>query len=162
MKTDFTVTEEEKLNYVGCDYIVTSKGITMATTGYTEGGIKEGDERVTDEERRLNFEIDTEGAKLKMVTSLLWKLKGVMDTGFSTDVDTRRSITGYLTYFSEALIPRNNRLQRNVTFSSTEGEYVGLSEINTKILCVRDIFVFMGIQIEYPIFVHVDNTGEFF
>ena len=116
------------LNYVGCDYIVTSKEITPATSGYTVGGIKEGDKRVKEEKfkyssdvgfgsnyahyknllRLLKFEIDTEGTTLKMeptmVTSLLWKLKGVVDTGFATDVDTRRSITGYSIYFCEALI----------------------------------------------------------
>ena len=45
---------------------------------------------------------------------------------------------------------------------STEGEYVGLSKISTEIFFVRDVPVFMGIQIKYPIIVHVDNTGAFF
>ena len=45
-----------------------------------------------------------------------------------------------------------------MTLSSTEGEYVGLSEISTEILFVCDVLVFMGIQIEYLIIVHVDNT----
>ena len=74
--------------------------------------------------RLLKFVIDTEGEKLKMeptmVMSLLWKLKGVVDTGFAMDVDTRRSITGYLIYFCEALIAWKSRLQKNVTLSSTE------------------------------------------
>lgn len=47
LKTYFTVTEEEKFNYVGCDYIVTSKGITPTTAGYKVGGINEGDKRVS-------------------------------------------------------------------------------------------------------------------
>ena len=66
--------------------------------------------------RLLKFVIDTEDVKLKMeptlVTSLLWKLKGVVDTGVATDVDTRRSITGYLIYFCEALIAWKSRLQK--------------------------------------------------
>ena len=97
-----------------------------------------------------------------MVTSLMWKLKLVVDTVFATDVDTRRSITGYLISFCEALITWKSRIQENVTFSTTEGEYVRLSEISTEILFVRDVLVFMGIQIEYPIIVHVDNTGAIF
>ena len=97
-----------------------------------------------------------------MVTSLLWKLKGVVDTGLSTEVDTRRSITGYLIYFCEALIAWKSRLHKNVTLSSTEGEYVKLSEISTEILFVCDVLLFMGIQMEYPIIVNVDNTGAFF
>ena len=113
----------------------------------------------------FKFLIDTEGAKLMeptMVTTLLWKLKGVVDTGFAMDVDTRRSITGYLIYFCEALIAWNSRLQKNVTLSSMEGKYVGLSEISTEILFVRDVLVFVGIQIQYPIIVHVDNKGAIF
>ena len=60
-------------------------------------------------------------------------------------MDTRRSITGYLIYFCEALILWKSRLQKNVTLSSTEGEYVGLPDISTEILFVRDVPVFMGI-----------------
>ena len=89
-----------------------------------------------------------------MVTSLLWKLNGVVNTGLATDVDTN--------YLCGALIAWKSRIQRNVTLSSTECEYEGLSKISTEILFVPDIFVFMGIQIKYPIFVHVDNTGAIF
>ena len=92
----------------------------------------------------------------------LWKLKGVVGTGFAMDTDTRRSVMGYLIYFCDSLIPWNSRLQKNVTLSSTEGEYVGLSRISTQILFVRDILVFLGVEIEYPIIVHVDNMGAIF
>ena len=94
-----------------------------------------------------------------MVTTLLWKLKGVVDTGFAMDVDMRRSIMGYLIYFCEALITCNSRLKKNLTLSSMESKYVELSEISTEILFVRDVLVLMGIQIQYPIIVHVDNKG---
>ena len=47
-----------------------------------------------------------------MVMSLMWKLKGVVDTGSATHMDTRRSITGYLIYFCEALISWKSRLQK--------------------------------------------------
>ena len=71
--------------------------------------------------RLLRFFIDTDGTKLKMeptmVASLLWKLKGLVETGFATDVDTRRSIMGYLIYFCESLIAWKCRLKKNVTLS---------------------------------------------
>ena len=71
-------------------------------------------------------------------------------------------MTGYLIYFCDALIAWKSRLQKNVTLSSTEGEYVGLSKISTEILFVHDILVFLGVEIKYPIIVHVDNTGVIF
>ena len=98
----------------------------------------------------------------KMVTTLLWKLKGVVETGFAMDVDMRRSITGYLIYFFESFIAWNSRLQKNLTLSSMESKYVELSEISTEIMFVRDVLVFMGIQIQYPIILHVDNKGAIF
>ena len=110
--------------------------------------------------------METEGAILRMepsdILKRLWKLKGVVDTGFAMDTDTRRSVTGYLIYFCDALIAWKIRLQKNVTLSSTEGEYAGLSKIRTKFLFVRDILVFLGVEIEYPIIVNVDNTGDIF
>ena len=39
---------------------------------------------------------------------------------------------------------------------------VGLREISTEILFVRDILVFLAVEIKYPIIVHVDNTGDIF
>ena len=78
--------------------------------------------------RLLKFIVDTEGAMLRMEPSeifkRLWKLKGVVDTGFATDTNKRRSVTGYLIYFSDALIAWKSRLQKNMILSSTEGEYV--------------------------------------
>ena len=77
LKTYFTVTVEEMMNYVGCNYIVMSKGLnlhqpkiikrikeklgpvikklpvktTTSTAGYMVGGMKEGDVGVTNEEQ---------------------------------------------------------------------------------------------------------------
>ena len=78
----------------------------------------------------LKSGINSESAKLKkeptMVKGLLWKSKGVVNTGFSTDVDTRSRITGYSIYFYDTLIAFKSRLQENVVLSITEGEYKGL------------------------------------
>ena len=80
------------------------------------------------------------------ILKILWKLKGVVDTGFATDTDTRRSVTGYLIYFCDALIAWKSRLQKNVTLSSKEGEYVGLGKISTEILFVCDVLVFWELK----------------
>ena len=102
--------------------------------------------------RFLKFIVDMEGSMLRIepseILKILWKLKGVVDTGFATDTDTRSSVTRYLIYFCDALIAWKSRLQNNVTLSITEGEYFRLSEISTKILFVRDILVFLGVKIE--------------
>ena len=84
--------------------------------------------------RLLKFAVDTKEAKLKFEpkangNEIYWKLEGVVDTGFATDLDNRRSVTGYFIYLCKALIYWKINLQGNVTLSSTEGEYVGISSI---------------------------------
>ena len=47
-----------------------------------------------------------------------------------------------------------------MTTSSTESEYVSLSEIIKEILFIKEIFEFMKIKLQLPIKVNVDNKGE--
>ena len=49
-----------------------------------------------------------------------------------------------------------------MTLSSTEAEYVAVSELCMKILFVRQILEFLGETIDYPIIMNVDNQGTVF
>ena len=47
-----------------------------------------------------------------------------------------------------------------MTMSTSEEEYVGISEICKEILFVRHILQFLDIKVSYPIIVHCDNAGS--
>jgi hypothetical protein len=49
-----------------------------------------------------------------------------------------------------------------VTLSSTEAEYVSISEVCTDIMFIKSIVEFLGITVELPIIVHVDNIGAIY
>ena len=49
-----------------------------------------------------------------------------------------------------------------MTLSSTEAEYVGISEICKEILFIRETFEFLNITIQYPIIIQVDNVGAIY
>ena len=51
------------------------------------------------------------------------------------------------------------KLQRHVTLSTTKSEYVRLSHVSMEILFIRDILMFLGMEVELPIIVRVDNQG---
>jgi len=87
---------------------------------------------------------------------------GVVDASFASDSVTRKSVTGYLIYFCGCLVAWKSKAQKGVTLSSTESEYVGISEISCEILFIRDILTFLGIEIELPITIKVDNAGAIF
>lgn len=49
-----------------------------------------------------------------------------------------------------------------MTLSSTEAEYVAVSEVCTEIIFIKQILEFLGIKIDFPITVHCDNVGAIF
>jgi len=46
--------------------------------------------------------------------------------------------------------------------STTESEYVALSELSDEVLFLIQIVKFMGVKVEYPIVIEVDDAGAIF
>lgn len=115
--------------------------------------------------RVIKFTIDTKNWKLifKSNQGTKWKLEAYSDSDFAGDKDTRTSVTGYILYLCGVPIAWKSRGQRSVTLSSTEAEYVALSEISCEILFVKQMLEFINREeIEFPIQVNVDNAGAIF
>lgn len=64
---------------------------------------------------------------LKIVYSKVEPLIGYSDADWASDIDKRRSCTGYIFKFSGGAISWNSRMQPTVALSSTEAEYMALS-----------------------------------
>ena len=113
----------------------------------------------------IKFIFDTENYKLIMKTNgeiNKMEIKGFCDSDFAGDLDTRRSVSGYIIYVNDCPLSWRSRGQKSVTLSSTEAEYVSISEIVVEILFIKSIFEFMNVKFELPIKVHVDNIGAIF
>lgn len=63
---------------------------------------------------------------------------------------------------NNCLLGWGSRAQKNVTLASTEAEYVGISEIAKEIIFIKKVLEFIGIKINYPIIIHVDNMGAIY
>ena len=97
-----------------------------------------------------------------MKKNLTWDLKGYCDSDFAGDSDTRKSVSGFVIYLCGAAIAWRSKGQKSVTLSSTEAEYVAISEVTTEILYIAGILKFLNIPLEYPITVNVDNIGAIY
>jgi hypothetical protein len=91
-----------------------------------------------------------------------WEIQAYSDSDFAGDSDNRRSISGYIIFFSGVPISWKSKGQKSVTLSSTEAEYMAMSETAMEILYIAGLLTFMEIQVEYPIRVHVDNVGAIY
>ena len=116
--------------------------------------------------RVIKFVIDTKNWKLKFAPEMdfdsEWKIVAYCDSDFAGDKQTRVSVTGYVIFVCGVPIAWKSKGQRSVTLSSTEAEYVALSELCCEILFIKQVLEFMGKKISYPIQVNVDNAGAVF
>ena len=90
------------------------------------------------------------------------KLRGICDSAYTPDPETRRSVTGYRIYVMDCLVSWKSQSQKSVNLSSTETEYVAMSELVQEIMFLRQVMEFLGMKIKYPIIINCDNVGDIF
>ena len=118
--------------------------------------------------RAVKYVINTEDLGLTYDSGILvnfkglWKIIAYSDSDFAGDRDLRRSVTGFSIHIGNCLISWKSRSQKTVTLSSTEAEYVAVSEVCMEIMFVKQILEFFKIKVEFPITVHCDNVGAIF
>jgi hypothetical protein len=115
--------------------------------------------------RTIKYVLDTahHGLKLKPnKRSGLFYLEGISDSEYAGDKDTRISVYGYQLYFCGAPISWKSKSGKSVTLSSTEAEYFATSEVAKEAIFAKQVVESMGIELEFPITIKVDNTGAIY
>eukprot|EP01082_Thalassiosira_pseudonana_P004207 g3736.t1 g3736 contig13:32484-34808(-) len=117
--------------------------------------------------RGLKYVVDTKEFGLKIEPSLSnvnepWRIVVYSDSDYATDPDTRRSTSGYILYLREVPIAWKSKAQQSVSLSSTEAEWIALSEAVKEIKFVVNLLESMKIKVNYPIKCRVDNIGAIF
>jgi len=91
-----------------------------------------------------------------------WILEVFNDSDYSGDKDTRRSVSGYVIYCNGLPIAWRSKGQKSVTLSSTEAEYVAISEAVRELRFVYQVMKSLKIEVKLPIRLNVDNLGAIF
>ena len=88
-----------------------------------------------------------------------WALKALRDSDFASDKETRISVFGYIIYFCGIPIAWRSKGLKSVVLSTTEAEYMALSEVVKELKFIVQLLQTMNIEVELPITVYVDNVG---
>jgi hypothetical protein len=115
--------------------------------------------------RVIKYVLDTENHGLKLKPQKkggLFYLEGISDSEYAGDKDTRISVYGYVLYFCGAPISWKSKSGKSVTLSSTEAEYFATSEVAKEVIFAKQVIESIGIEIQYPIEIKVDNTGAIY
>ena len=81
------------------------------------------------------------------------------DSDFASDKETRISVFGYVIYFCGIPIAWRSKRMKSVVLSTTEAEYMALSEVVKELKFIVQLLQTMNIIVELPITVYVDNVG---
>ena len=117
--------------------------------------------------RVIKFILDTEDYGLhidpiKNDDAGIFNMEVYSDSDYAGDAETRISITGYCLFLQGVPICWRSKSRKSVTLSSSEAEYIALSEAAKEIKFVYQILDSIGIKVALPIIVRVDNIGAIF
>ena len=170
---DLTISEEDQTLYrsgVGMllylvkhsrpDIANSVRELSKSMSGATEAAFKEL-------KRVIKFVLDTRTYGLKLQPKAVtedehWSMTVFTDSDWAGDKDNRISITGSIVFLLGAPILWKSKAQKSVSLSSTEAEYYALSEAAKEIKFVVQILLSMGIPVQLPVIVRVDNMGAIF
>ena len=91
-----------------------------------------------------------------------WEMKAYCDSDYAGDRDGRKSVSGFIVYVQGCPISWKSRKQKAVTLSSSEAEYVAISEVCAEIMFLKQVMEFLNITVMLPITVRVDNVGAIY
>jgi hypothetical protein len=117
--------------------------------------------------RVMTFVLQTKTFALKLSPSIIsaiidWTITLYSDSDWASDKDNRRSISGFVIFVLNCPILWRSKQQHSVALSSTEAEYMALSEAAKEIKFIYQVLTSLGIKVQLPIIVHVDNVGAIF
>ena len=84
---------------------------------------------------------------------------GFSDSDYAKDPETRRSVSGYATFLNGAPVTAKSKMQDCVTLSVTEAELVAATNCVQDMIYTKKILESVGLQVELPMVLHVDNKG---
>jgi hypothetical protein len=86
-----------------------------------------------------------------------WSIIVYSDSDYAGDSEMRISVTGFVVYLLGVAISWKSKAQKSVTLSSSEPEFVALSETAKEIKFIVQVLLSLGIPVKFPIVVQLDN-----
>ena len=86
-------------------------------------------------------------------------MEAFSNSDFANDKETRISVYGYVIHFCGVPVAWKSKSMRSVVLSTTEAEYVAISEVVKEIKFIYQLLESMDVKVPLPIKVRVDNIG---
>jgi hypothetical protein len=87
------------------------------------------------------------------------ELVGYSDADWAGDTDDRKSTSGYVFKIGRGAVSWGSKKQATVSLSSTEAEYIAISEATKEAIWLRRLLIDFGAECKAPTIVYEDNQG---
>ena len=87
-------------------------------------------------------------------------LYGYSDSSWGDNPDDYRSTSGYVFLLAEGAISWSSRKQKTIALSTTEAEYMALTDAGNQATWYQSFYSELGYNVEDPILLHGDNKGS--
>ena len=105
----------------------------------------------------IKYVLDTKNLALKVELSNLnneeWEMVMYLYSDYARDKETRTIVPGYIAYLMGVPISWKNKSQKSVTLSSSEAEFVAMSEAAKEVKFVYQVLKSMGRSVKLPIII---------
>ena len=91
-----------------------------------------------------------------------WEVVCFSDSNYARDPVSRWNISGFILYVIGILVSWWSKSQKSISLSSSEEEYIALSEAVKEVIFVAQLLERMQIVVKYPVTLRVDNVGAIF
>jgi hypothetical protein len=118
--------------------------------------------------RVMHFILDTKDYGLKIepdqpsTDRVSWSMVVYTDSDWADDKEDRRSVSGYVVFLLGVPILWKSKSQKSITLSSSEAAYFVMSEAVKDVHFIAMVLESLGIKVQIPITVMVDNIGAIF
>ena len=96
---------------------------------------------------------------LKFTKQAEFKLVGYCDADWAADKNDRKSITGYVFLLGGTVVTWKSKKQQTVALSSTEAEYMALSDAVKEVLWLKQFLAGIGLKSMSTPMIYEDNEG---
>jgi hypothetical protein len=86
-------------------------------------------------------------------------LRSYADADFATDIETRKSNTGYINFIAGSCISWRAKRQKCIATSTAEAEYIAVYEVAKEIVWLRLLLKELGFEQKGPTLINEDNTA---
>ncbi|KAE8212989.1 hypothetical protein CF319_g9212, partial [Tilletia indica] len=160
-----TATKEERHHYaalIGC-LLWLAQGTRM-DVAFQVGKLARfmanpSEEHLAAAKRVLRYLAGTRELGLRFRHSEVAQLVGYSDSDHGADTSTRRSVSGYVFYLYGNPVTWRSKLQDTVSISSTEAEYVALSEATREAIWAIQLLDELQLKEGGSVELFTDNTG---